>query len=65
MPSAEEMAKLAEKLPGGLPGAPGAPASGLPPRMPGLPPNFPGLPGGLPGLGSKFPGNLSGSGKKK
>ena len=49
MPSAEEMAKLAEKLPGGLPGAPGAPgapASGLPPRMPGLPPNFPGLPGG-------------------
>jgi signal recognition particle subunit SRP54 len=61
MPSAEEMAKLAEKLPG----APGAPASGLPPRMPGLPPNFPGLPGGLPGLGSKFPGNLSGSGKKK
>jgi signal recognition particle subunit SRP54 len=69
MPSAEEMAKLAEKLPGGLPGAPGAPASGLPPRMRGLPPNFPGLPGGLPtgvpGLGSKFPGNLSGSGKKK
>ena len=68
MPSAEEMAKLAEKLPGGLPGAPGAPgapAPGLPPRMPGLPPNFPGLPGGLPGLGSKFPGNLSGSGKKK
>jgi signal recognition particle subunit SRP54 len=69
MPSAEEMAKLAEKLPDGLPGAPGAPASGLPPRMPGLPPNFPGLPGGLPtgvpGLGSKFPGNLSGSGKKK
>jgi signal recognition particle subunit SRP54 len=69
MPSAEEMAKLAEKLPGGLPGAPGAPASGLPPRMPGQPPNFPGLPGGLPtgvpGLGSKFPGNLSGSGKKK
>ncbi len=56
MPSAEEMAKLAEKLP---------PASGLPPRMPGLPPNFPGLPGGLSGLGSKFPGSLSGSGKKK
>ncbi len=73
MPSAEEMAKLAGKLPGGLPtampGAPGKPASGLPPKMPGLPPNFPGLPGGLPtgvpGLGTKFPGNISGSGKKK
>ena len=38
MPSAEEMAKLAEKMPGGLPGAPG----GLPPGMPGLPPQFPG-----------------------
>ena len=47
MPSAEEMAKLAEKMPGGLPpGLPGA--SGLPPTMPGLPPQFP---GGLPGLG--------------
>jgi signal recognition particle subunit SRP54 len=73
MPSPEEMAKLAEKLPGGLPpglsGAPGqAPghAPGLPPGMPGLspkglPPNFP----GLPGLGSKFPGGLPGLGKKK
>ncbi|HYA07406.1 MAG TPA: signal recognition particle protein [Xanthobacteraceae bacterium] len=61
MPSPEEMAKLAEKLPGGLPpGMPGAP--GLPPTMPGLPPNFP---GGLPGLGSKFPGGLPGLGKKK
>jgi signal recognition particle subunit SRP54 len=75
MPSAEEMAKLAEKLPGGLPpGMPGAP--GLPPGMPGnvpgfapnmpglakgLPPNFP----GLPGLGPKFPGGLPGMGKKK
>jgi signal recognition particle subunit SRP54 len=76
MPSAEEMAKLAEKLPGGLPaGMPGAPgnasgkgAPGLPanfPGMPGLPPNFPGLPGGLPGLGPKFPGGLPGLGKKK
>jgi signal recognition particle subunit SRP54 len=69
MPSAEEMAKLAEKMPGGLPaampGAPGKPAPGLLPKMPGLPPNFPGLPGGLPGLGTKFPGNISGSGKKK
>ena len=51
MPSAEEMAKLAEKMPGGAPGAPG-----LPPTMPGLP-TFPGLPKGpgLPGLGGKFP----------
>jgi signal recognition particle subunit SRP54 len=63
MPSAEEMAKLAERMPGGLPsGMPGAP--GLPPGvpgMPGLPPNFP----GLPGLGPKFPGGLPGLGKKK
>ena len=51
MPSPEEMAKLAEKMPGGAPGAPG-----LPPQMPGLP-NFPGLPKGpgLPGLGGKLP----------
>jgi signal recognition particle subunit SRP54 len=67
MPSPEEMAKLAEKMPGGLPpGLPGA--AGLPPKMPGmpgLPPNFPGLPGGLPGLGPKFPGGLPGFGKKK
>ncbi len=63
MPSPEQMAKLAEKMPGGLPpGMPGAP--GLPPKlpgMPGLPPNFP----GLPGLGPKFPGGLPGLGKKK
>jgi signal recognition particle subunit SRP54 len=53
MPSAEDMAKLAEKVPGGLPpGMPGAPR---------LPPNFP----GLPGLGPKFPGGLPGLGKKK
>src|SRR4051794_34353308 len=43
MPSPEEMAKLAEKMPGGLP-----------PGMPGLPPTMPGG-SGLPGLG-KFPG---------
>jgi signal recognition particle subunit SRP54 len=56
MPSPEQMAKLAEKMPGGLPpGMPGAPG------MPGLPPNFP----GLPGLGPKFPGGLPGLGKKK
>jgi signal recognition particle subunit SRP54 len=70
MPSAEEMAKLAEKMPGGLPGAPGGPP-GIPPTMPGmpgLPPKFPGGLGGLPGLGGKglppFPG-LPGGGKKK
>ena len=66
MPSPEEMAKLAEKMPGGLPagmpGAPGGPSGpGLPPKMPGLPPNFP----GLPGFGPKFPGGLPGLGKKK
>jgi len=60
MPSPEQLAKLAEKMPGGLPGA-GS----------GLPPNFPGLPGGgLPGLGGpKLPGGLPpgfpGFGKKK
>ena len=69
-PSPEEMAKLAEKMPGGLPpGLPGVPgATGLPPTMPGLPnlpPNFPGLPGGLPGLGPKIPGGFHGLGKKK
>jgi signal recognition particle subunit SRP54 len=63
MPSPEQMAKLAEKIPGGLP-----------PNTPGMPPNFPGLPGGglpsgLPGLGPKLPGGLPpgfpGFGKKK
>jgi signal recognition particle subunit SRP54 len=73
MPSAEEMAKLAEKIPGGLPGgfsggAPGAPA-GLPqpPGLAGLPPKFPGA-AGLPGLGGgKLPGlgGFPGLGKKK
>jgi len=63
MPSPEEMAKLAAKMPGGMPGAPG-----LPPTMPGLPPNFPGAPGALPNLGAKLPGGfpgLPGLGKKK
>jgi len=67
MPSPEEMAKLAEKMPGGLPpGLPGAPGA-LPPGMPGLPPKFPGMPGGLPGLGPKMPGlgGFPGLGKKK
>ena len=40
MPSPEQMQKLAEKMPGGLPGG-GLP--GLPPTMPGLPPSMPGL----------------------
>src|SRR5262249_25918495 len=59
MPSPEQMAELAKKMPGG--GMPG----GLPPTMPGmpgLPPKFP----GLPGLGGpKPPGGLPGLGKKK
>jgi signal recognition particle subunit SRP54 len=62
MPSPEQMAELAKKMP---PGAGGLP--GLPPTMPTLPPNFPGTPG-LPGLGGKFPGlpgGLPGLGKKK
>jgi signal recognition particle subunit SRP54 len=72
MPSPEEMAEMAKKMPGGQlpPGFPGAgsPAGnsgGLPPTMPKLPPNMPGLPGlGTPG---KFPGlqGLPGFGKKK
>jgi len=63
MPSPEQMAELAKKMPGGLPGGmPGMPPTGgLPPGMPGLPPKFPGLGGpklppgfaGLPGLGKK------------
>jgi signal recognition particle subunit SRP54 len=55
MPTPEQMAELANKMPGGMPGAGG------------LPPNFPGAPG-LPGLGGKFPGlpgGLPGLGKKK
>jgi signal recognition particle subunit SRP54 len=69
MPSPEQMAKLAEKMPGGLPpgglppGMPGAP--GMPPTVPGLPPRFP---GNLPGLGApKLPGlgGFPGPGKKR
>jgi signal recognition particle subunit SRP54 len=66
MPNPEQMAKLAEKMPGGLPA--GLP-SGLPSAPPGLPPNLPGLggpklPGGsLPGLGGpKLPGGFPGLG---
>ena len=64
MPSPEEMAKLAEKMPGSLPaGMPGGPSGpGLPPKMPGLPPNFPGR---LPGLGGGVPPGIPGLGKKK
>jgi signal recognition particle subunit SRP54 len=62
MPSPEQLAEMAKKMPGGqLP--PGMP--GLPPTMPTLPPNMP----GLPGLGGKFPGLPGGLppglGKKK
>ena len=62
MPTPEQMAEMAKKMPGGqLP--PGMP--GLPPTMPTLPPNMP----GLPGLGGKFPGLPGGLppglGKKK
>jgi len=66
MPSSEEMQKIAQKMPGGLPGLPGgAPgAPGLPPTMPGVPPQFPGGPL-LPGLGGKPSGLFPGLGSKK
>ena len=70
MPSPEQMQKLAEKMPGGVPGMPGSgsPLSGLPPGMTGLSPKFPGSGPLLPGLGGgKLPGlgGLPGLGKKK
>ena len=54
MPSPEQMQKLAEKMPGGLPRTAAARPGcrGLPPTMPGLPPKFPGGPL-LPGLGGE------------
>ena len=67
MPSAEEIARLAEKMPGGMPGIPSSGAPGLPglpkfpPTMPGLPPNFGGG-GGLPGFGGPKPPGLPGLG---
>jgi signal recognition particle subunit SRP54 len=63
MPKPEELAKLAEKMPGGLGGLPG----GLPGGFPGLPPNFPGGAPGLPSLGGKLPGlgGMPGPTKKK
>jgi signal recognition particle subunit SRP54 len=68
MPKPEDLAKLAQQMPGGLPGAmpPGLPG-GLP-GMPGLPPSFPGAGSpGLPGLGGKLPGlgGMPGPAKKK
>ena len=69
MPSAEEMAKLAERMPGGLPGLPGSAtgAPGLPPGLPGLPglPRLPGTGPLLPGLGGKSPPGGGWPGKKK
>jgi signal recognition particle subunit SRP54 len=67
MPSPEQMAEMAKKMPGG-PLPPGMPGSSLPPTMPKLPPNVPGKFPDLPGLGGgKFPGlpGLPGLGKKK
>ena len=71
MPSPEQMAQLAEKMPGNLPAQmPG----GLPKDMPGLPSQMPGLPGlgggpKLPGLGGlgglKPPSGFPFGGKKK
>jgi signal recognition particle subunit SRP54 len=71
MPSPEQLAELAQKMPGGLPG--GLPGSGgvpgLPPGLPPMPggPGLPGLPPKLPGLGGKLPGlgGFPGLGKKK
>jgi signal recognition particle subunit SRP54 len=59
MPSPEQMAELAKKMPGG--------GAGLPPTMPGMPPKFPGTGPLLPGLGGAKPGlgGFPGLGKKK
>ncbi|MCX7313235.1 MAG: signal recognition particle protein [Alphaproteobacteria bacterium] len=55
MPSPEEMAKLAEKMPGGMPGMPPAAPGGGMPGLPGLG-KFPGLGGSAPKLPT--PGGL-------
>jgi signal recognition particle subunit SRP54 len=53
MPSPEQMAELAKKMPPGqLPATMPGLGGSLPPTMPKLPSNMP----GLPGLGGKFPG---------
>jgi signal recognition particle subunit SRP54 len=69
MPSAEQMQKLAEKMPPGMPGSPrgGSQLPELPPGMPGLSVKFPGSGALLPGLGGKPSGlgGLPGLGKKK
>jgi signal recognition particle subunit SRP54 len=59
MPTPEQMAELAKKMPGG--------GGGLPPTMPTLPPKFPGSGPLLPGLGGPKPGQggFPGLGKKK
>ncbi len=63
MPDPQQMAKLAAKMPGGLPaGMPGTP--GPPASFPGLPGSLPGLPGGMPKFPGALPG-LPGLGKKK
>jgi signal recognition particle subunit SRP54 len=54
MPSPEQMQKLAEKMPSGLPG--GARLPDLPPGLPGLSGKLPGSGPLLPGLGGKPPG---------
>jgi signal recognition particle subunit SRP54 len=67
MPSPDQLAKLAEKMPGGMPGLP---PGGLPGGLPGgMPGGMPGAPK-LPGLGGKGPplpglGGFPGFGKKK
>jgi signal recognition particle subunit SRP54 len=67
MPSPEQMAEMAKKMPGGAlpPNMPGNIPGNIP-GLPQLPPNFPGA-AGLPGLSDKFPGipGLPGLGKKK
>jgi signal recognition particle subunit SRP54 len=62
MPSPEDMAKMAQQMPGGAPGLPPTMPGGLPPKFPGGP-SLPGL-GKFPGLGGSPPG-LPGLGKKK
>jgi signal recognition particle subunit SRP54 len=70
MPSPEQMQKLAEKMPGGIPVGPGGGPQrpGLPPGISGLGAKFPGSGPLLPGLGGGKPpglGGIPGFGKKK